>query len=201
MKPKYLLPVLLVGLLWGCSVTGTGPLRPTLTAEGFPDQAAMLTPSPIPTPCPTSVGDEIGYGGVEGGFCFLYPSDFYIYPSKAIIFRTMPTTSQTDTGGGAMTITIEDIQGVNIQDYAKAIVAQNSKSGTPSISQISLGMGYPAYLLDGFSGPPPWRALLMEHKGKAYLITFQPWDNSLPTIQAQLQQIFESVVNSWTFTS
>ena len=201
MKLRTLPLALLVGLIGGCSLSGTGPARPTLTPENNPAPGVRFTPSPIPTPCPPSVGDEIRYGGAEGGFCFLFPSSFYVYPSKAIILRTLPTTSETSSNGGAMTITFEDLQGKSIQDYADEIIAQNSAGGSPSKTEITLEKGYPAFLLDGFAGPPPWRALLLGHAGKAYLISFQPWDNSLPTIQADLQQIFETVVSSWTFTS
>jgi len=200
MKHPCLLPLLILALLTGCTLAGSGPARPTLTAEGGQEAAGQHTPSPIPTPCPSTTADQSLFGSAEEGFCFLYPADFYVYPSQAIILRTISPSSAADSAGGAVTITDEDLGERSIQDVADTIIAQNKGSGSPSKQEISLDTGYPAFLLEGFSGPPPWRALLMGHAGKAYLITFQPWDDSQPDIKANLERIYVSIVTSWMFT-
>ena len=195
LRPRHLSLVLLIFSLSGCNLLGLN-----LTPLAVVPESAQATTTKGQVSCPQPAADEKLYGGLRTGFFFLYPAGFYVYPSKAIILRTLPTGSGSDAASGTMTITYEDLAGRTLQAYADSIIAQNTGSGSPYQSPFTLDSGYPAILLVGFDGPPPWRAILLEHGGLAFLISFQPWDDSQPAAKADLERLYMSVINSWLFT-
>lgn len=181
----------------GAESTPVAAAGTAATAEMASSPAAGSTSTQLACPAPTDT--EKLYGGTDAGYCFVYPSDFYLYPAAAIILRSPPHGSGAEQAGGAMTISTEALQGRSLADYAGGIIAANNSGGQPSQQAVTTANGYPALTIDGLASQLNWRAVLIEHGGKVYQLSFQPWDPSLPDVQADLGRIYSTVLASWVF--
>jgi hypothetical protein len=191
-----------LGLLAACSgLPGFGggiPATPTGTAEVT--ATVEVTPAPTAASCPGPIGDEQLYEEPSLGFCFLYPRDFYLFASSAVIFHGPPHGSGVEQGVGAMSITVSGLGGQSLQEYADRAAALASPGDQPTQQKILFGSGYSGILIDNTAALPGWRDVLLEHGGQVYQISFQPWSAGEPEARADLERIFSTVSASWTFT-
>jgi hypothetical protein len=194
---------LLVGLslLAACSglprFGGGIPATPVETVPATP--TVEVTPAPTAASCPGPVGEELLYEEPSLGFCFLYPHDFYLFASSAVIFHGPPHGSGVEEGVGAMSITVDSLAGQTLQEYADQEVALAAEGDHPTQQKILFG-GSPGILLDNSAASPGWRDVLLDHGDKVYQISFQPWSADEPAARADLERIFAIVSASWTFT-
>jgi hypothetical protein len=212
MKPNSFLlcTILTIGtlLLGACSILNR-PAAPSVTptaADGALPAGVTTVPGPVgtavqtgtapPPPCPTPMDTQQLYDGSGPGFCFLYPSDFYLYPGAAVILIGPPHALGTTSVSGTLTITSEILSAEDLQQYAAQLTGG---SGQPAPQALVVGSGYPAMLVDEISGQVKRRDLLIEHAGRVYQISFQPWDDATPDARGDLQRIYASLVESWVF--
>jgi hypothetical protein len=184
-----------------CSIlkqVGTAPLE-TPAAASPPPAETGLAQATEPPSCPLPDADQSAYDGSGPGFCFVYPSDFYLFPSTAVTLIGPTHGSGVESQTGNMSITSDNLAGQSLQEYADQVVAQNGEGGSPARQAVSLTNGYPALLIDGLRSQLNWRDLLIEHKGRVYLLSFQPWDGTAPAAREDLQRLYASVIDSWVF--
>jgi hypothetical protein len=190
-----------LALLAACSglprFGGGIPATPVETAVTSP--TVEVTPAPTAASCPGPVGEEQVYKEPSLGFCFLYPRDFYLFASTAVIFHGPPHGSGVEEGVGAMSITVDNLAGQTLQEYADQAVALAEPGDQPTQQKILFG-GSSGVLIDNSAASPGWRDVLLEHSDQVYQISFQPWSADEPAARADLERIFSSVSASWTFT-
>jgi hypothetical protein len=180
----------------------TPPEGATPSAEtvvpGLLGTAAGLRATEPPV-CPSPLDNQQLYNGTGPGFCFLYPSDFYLYPGAAVILVGPPHTTGTGSVSGTLTITSEALSGEDLQQYAAQLTGSSGQTAQPAGQELVVGSGYPAILVDDLSGQVKRRDLFIEHTGQVYQVSFQPWDGSAPEVRDDLQRIYTSLVDSWVF--
>jgi hypothetical protein len=186
-----------VALLGACSALPGFGTQPTAAPSPAASPAAAVT-TPMPPSCPAPIGGEQVFEQPTLGICFLYPADFYVYASTAVILHG-PLHGSGEAGAGAMTITTDSLAGQTLQEYADQAAVPVSSGDHPTQQAIVFGNGYSGILIDNSGAPSGWREVLLEHGGKVFQISFQPWSDDQPAAKADLERIYTSISASWVF--
>jgi hypothetical protein len=154
--------------------------------------------------CPeTSANRELftGQTGAAGGaYCFLYPADFEVLPGQAEGFASLvgPQYGEGPEPLRAnLSIATQDSAGRTLQEY---IDAQKAAYPGAVLQQedVSLG-GSPAILIQDFPGRLSNQMVFGEHSGIIYTLTFSPNADAFPEAKADMERLYESVIDSWVF--
>lgn len=156
------------------------------------------------TSCPEpGAGEKLFTGQVEAvgsSYCFLYPADFEVLPGQMEGFASLvgPKYGEgSEPLRANLSLVTEDPAGRSLQEYLEA-----QKAGYPGTTfkqeDISLG-GSPAILVQDFPGRLSNKMVFAKHNGIIYVLTFSPNEDAFPEAKADMERLYESVLDSWVF--
>jgi inhibitor of cysteine peptidase len=167
----------------------------TLEVDNIP-QTEITCPEP-------GAGEKLFTGQVNAvgnAYCFLYPADFEVLAGQMEGFVSLvgPKYGEgPELLRANLSIATEDSAGRSLQEYLDA-----QKAGYPGMTiiqeDISLG-GSPAILIQDFPGRLSNKMVFAEHNGIIYALTFSPNEASFPEAKADMERLYESVIDSWVF--
>ncbi len=132
------------------------------------------------------------------GFCVLLPADFS-YEEPSATNANLFIGSMMDVQHPKLMIEVTDAAGQTATAAADALVAEfPADMGIQRTFGFMLGYE-PAELLDGVPGQDVGRVLLAVHNDKLYRLTFVPADPAQTEVYAQMEELFNMVVQTWRF--
>lgn len=131
------------------------------------------------------------------GFCVLVPADFTFEEASATNANLF-IGSMMDVAHPKLMIEVTDAAGETATTAADALAAS-----FPDM-EIQRAFGYmlgyePAEMLDGVPGQDLGRVLLLTHNDRLYRLTFVPADPTQADVYAQMEELFNMVVQTWRF--
>jgi hypothetical protein len=140
-------------------------------------------------------------GGVGKAYCFLYPADFEVLPGQMEGFASLVGPKYGEDPEALrsnLSIATEDSAGRSLQEYLDAQKADYPGTVLKQ-EDISLG-GSSAILIQDFPGRLSNKMVFAEHNGIIYVLTFSPNEEAFPEAKADMESLYESVIDSWVFS-
>jgi hypothetical protein len=133
----------------------------------------------------------------EHGYCLLYPSGYQVEQpteNESVFF----VGSLQDVEQPKLFIEVQDAAGRSASQVADELMAEFE--GFAVERSFGLTVGYePAELLDKVPGQDLGRQVLVVHGDRLYKLTFIPDDPSLGDIYTQMEEVYNTVINSFRF--
>jgi hypothetical protein len=132
------------------------------------------------------------------GFCVLLPADFS-YEEPSATNANLFIGSMMDVQHPKLMIEVTDAAGQTAAAAADALVAEfPADMGIQRTFGYMLGYG-PAEMLDGVPGQDLGRVLLAVHNDRLYRLTFVPADPAQTEVYAEMEELFNMVLQTWRF--
>ncbi len=131
------------------------------------------------------------------GFCALVPADF-TYEEVSATNVNLFIGSMMDVAHPKLMIEVTDAAGQTATAAADALVASMPDMDIQRTFGYTLGYE-PAEMLDGVPGQDLGRVLLVVHNNRLYRLTFVPADPAQTEVYAQMEELFNMVVQTWRF--
>ncbi len=132
------------------------------------------------------------------GFCVLLPADFS-YEEPSATNANLFIGSMMDVAYPKLMLEVTDAGGQTAAEAADALVAEfPADMGIQRTFGDMLGYEV-AERLDGVPGQDLGRVLLTVHDDKLYRLTFVPADPAQSEIYAQMEELFNMVLQTWRF--
>jgi len=164
-----------------------------------------LIPRPVvggPGDCPAPSADTQSLRSEEHGYCLLYPGGYTTEqpkPRETIISGGSPL----DVENPRVYILVRDANGRAASEIAGGIVAETQTS-LPNWrvrkSTTEVG-GETAIVLDNLPGNDTGRQTIVVHDDRCYTITFVPSVPAQSGAYREMEQLYKTVVDSFTFMS
>lgn len=134
----------------------------------------------------------------EFGFCVLLPADF-IYEEPSATNANFFIGSMMDVQHPKLMVEVTDAGGQTAAEAAEALLAEfPADMGIQRTFGDMLGYEV-AERLDGVPGQDLGRVLLAVHDDKLYRLTFVPADPTQSEVYAEMEQLFNLVIQTWRF--
>ncbi|MBX7253064.1 MAG: hypothetical protein K1X50_13870 [Candidatus Promineofilum sp.] len=131
------------------------------------------------------------------GFCALVPADF-TYEEVSATNVNLYVGSMMDVAYPKLMIEVTEAGGQTAAAAADALVASMPDMDIQRTFGYTLGYE-PAEMLDGVPGQDLGRLLLVVRNDRLYKLTFVPADPTQAEVYAQMEELFNMVVQTWRF--
>lgn len=132
------------------------------------------------------------------GFCVLLPADFS-YEEPSATNANLFVGSMMDVQHPKLMIEVTEAGGRTAAEAAEALLAEfPADMGIQRTFGDMLGYEV-AERLDGVPGQDLGRVLLVVHDDKLYRLTFVPADPAQTEVYAQMEELFNMVIQTWRF--
>jgi len=195
---KQPLSVLLFMLLLSACVGPNG--TPLLVIQ--PDAAVKTPSAPVVNPCPKpSATTQLLQHDVYG-YCLLYPIEYAVM-RQSVAYEVAIWAPPTTSGHRErLLINVQPAGRRTLADATQQFLTDYSMPGLPLTVTTNLRIdGEPATVLDPVPGQEFSRHLLFVHAGLFYDLTFLPADPAQPVAYAQMEALYATVIQSFTFIS
>lgn len=168
------------------------------------ERGAQLVAGPE---CPVQVEASLLYTNEVAGYCLLLPADYEVLEISTEAGNNEMAfyiDSVQDTSHPRLWIKAIDAQGQSLEELTAAHKAE-IESGFEGFD-VAWSFGY---MLDGVQanqfdqvpGQDLSRQLVMVHNGQAFILTFTPDDPEAGDVFAEMESLYEMVVESFSFLS
>lgn len=151
--------------------------------------------------CPTAGEGQVLYSNAEDGFCVLLPEKYMVDDTL-----TTETGAQTavfvesimNTAEPKLFITVEPANGRTLED----VTAARQEEFADFEVMFSFGYmldGVPANQFDQLPGQDLNRQVLLVHNDQFYTLTFIPDDPEMAEVYAEMQALYDLVMDSYSF--
>ncbi len=147
--------------------------------------------------CLAAKSEQTAIRSERFGFCVLVPADF-TYEEPSATNANLFIGSMMDVAHPKLMVEVTAAVGQTATAAADALVA--AMPGMDIQRAFGYTLGYePAEMLDGVPGQDLGRVLLVAHNDKLYRLTFVPADPTQTEVYAQMEELFNMVVQTWRF--
>jgi hypothetical protein len=156
--------------------------------------------------CPEELAGTALYTNVEDRFCLLLPDGYIVEDSlitddgdsKTAVF----SNSMQDVSHGRLFITVEDAGGRSLEEITTAREAEVETALPGTDIMWSFGYmldGVPANQFDQLPGQDLSREVLLVRNGRMYTLRFVPDDPDIGDAYAEMQSLYDLVMDSFSF--
>mgnify|MGYP001415237807 FL=1 len=148
--------------------------------------------------CLTPKSEQQAITSEAFGFCVLLPADFS-YEEPSATNANLFIGSMMDVAQPKLMIEVTDAGGRTAAEAADALLAEfPADMGIQRTFGDTLGYE-PAERLDGVPGQDLGRVLLAVHNDRLYRLTFVPADPAQGEVYAEMEALFDMVLQTWRF--
>ncbi|MBX2998515.1 MAG: hypothetical protein KF893_08410 [Caldilineaceae bacterium] len=171
-------------------LAGCGPVRVPLL---LPTQGQIPA---LDATCPVPTGDLQQLAVDREGYCLLYPAGYIVeQPADGITVLVMDGLLDAAHAH----INVEDALGRTAEEVATALVDEFNPLGFElEISQVNVA-NETGFMVDNVPGQDLNRQLFVVHNGRLYSFLFAPADVERAEVQAQMEDLYTTVIDSFTF--
>ncbi len=169
-----------------------------LAACGGAGQAAGGSEA-VEGPCPQPGSGERSYRDETLGICFSYPEGYNVAPegdNGLLVFageQPQPLTPKAS-------IQIEPAEGRTADGLAGEVMAGvQGVEGIERVYGLMIGGETQVQVIDHLPGEELYRLVLVVHDGQLYRLTFTPSDHNLGPLFDEVDRLYGSLTNSFTF--
>lgn len=155
--------------------------------------------------CPEASAGTTLFTNAEDGFCLLLPDGYAVDDSITSNDGGGETAvyvdSLQDTAHARLFITVDDANGRSLEEITAEKEAEiTGILGTAATWSFGYMLdGVPANQFDQVPGQDLSRQVVLVHNGRLYTLTFIPDDPALGAAYAEMQTLYETVMDSFSF--
>ena len=163
-----------------------------------PDAALVAGPE-----CPTAGAGQLLYTNAEDGFCLLLPEKYMVDDTLTTEMGTETAVfveSLMNTAAPKLFITVEPANGRTLEEVTTTRQEEFADFGV----MFSFGYmldGVPANQFDQLPGQDLNRQVVLVHNDQFYSLTFVPDDPEMVAVYAEMQALYDLVLDSFSFLS
>lgn len=181
MKRLVIVMILLLAMLMTVVACATSAVAPSVT-EGA---------------CPTPGEGTLLYTNDAQGYCVLYPATHQSFETDEGS-TSFAVDSLLDVSNPRVYIQVSDAAGQDTTAAAGQIEADFAMPDMSTRGNVTIG-GEEAALLDNLPGQDINRRVILVHNGRLYDLMFTPIGADYGDLAQQTEQVYEMVVDSFTF--
>lgn len=139
---------------------------------------------------------------VRNGFCFTYPARFGdpMQSLNELILSGPALDKSPDSLRTTLTVAVQDAGGQSLTALAEAYAKQATVVGGPAIERATINLGgVQAEELRNVPGRGGSREILAVQNGRYYRLSLTPWPEGFPQVQADVDALYQAVLDSFTF--
>jgi len=151
--------------------------------------------------CPTAAEGQVLYTNAEDGFCLLLPEKYMVddtLTSENGTETAVFVESLMNTAEPKLFITVEPANGRTLEEVTTARQEEFADFGV----MFSFGYmldGVPANQFDQLPGQDLNRQVVLVHNDQFYTLTFVPDDPEMVEVYAEMQALYDLVLDSFSF--
>ena len=199
---------------WVVSATNTAGEAVAMGSETFevggtaaaPTSAAPGEADGLPPPCQPRAGETAVFADRERGFCFLYPAKFEannVVEGQINVVgsvRGPALDNSADPLQAILLIEAAPSEGLDLKAATDELLKELQVAGQATIKQRPFDLGgTPAVLLEGVPGRGGSRDVVDVQNGLRFRLLFMPDPEGFPAVKQDLDALFETVTQSFTF--